>query len=704
MRDYFGYRFWMTAAISVLFAGLWIYISLPDADTPQTTYNHFAALTVWLAALLIGLVWHRWVGLVLRTRIEKIPYILYTCAGWGAVFYTGVQGYELYILHDALSSNDLYWGLGLYLLVPMCLAFCGPFYVYVKEWLAEVSFVQQFSEGGGGSAKWGTVRAMSRLGAQLKQSLLSLSFFKDQGVRSGRIILGQATFADHPFVPFVGMNDDSNLITTGVIGSGKSISAIWLTLLSYFGSVFVYDPSGEHTLMTFERRCSDAYLKSRGIISNVKKHFKTGVGIILDPFGLTPYPSNYYSLLSEINPFAPDAREIVEAIVDGLVLPEGPQNRYWEDLTRSFLQGLICHVLTTQPPEHHTLPFCLDLLYGVDPELAIVDPARFKDLLTDMYANPAMGGLAQQAARDLHEAGEKQYGYVLTGVANSLRWCGDEHMRRHLSKSDFSLKDFGLQKTDDGKPIIQTLYEILPDARQHDMSRWLRALASLSIAFMKQRKKENIPKVPTLFIMDEFAALGTSLKSISDGYATLRKYGVRLWVFLQSIQQLQTMFNTRWKDMLGQSNVQVLATGMGDPETDKYVSERLGRRIIRRYQRGRGFFGGLRKRIISETSRELLTPSEVATKLSKTEDAQIVFGSLSKHPLRLRQISFKRLNIRGTIYKSIGLSAFRGHIPPKGYVPKIQAPALPAAQDHVLPERSQSSSSDTTLSDERDAA
>lgn len=662
MRSYFGYRFWIVASVSLSLAMLWVYISLPNKGSPDTLYASFAEGAAYMAAMLIGLLWQRWIGLLLRTRIEKIPYIIYVLLGWGGVLYTAWHGYTLYEWSGQLSYSELKWGIGVYLVAPLFLAFYRPFYIYIHEWTREVSFFQQFGEILGGSARWGTVRSFSRLRGKLKQSLFSLSWFKDQGVRGKRVILGQATLADHPFTPLVGVNDDSNLVTTGIIGSGKSISAIWLTLLSYLGSVIVFDPAGEHTALTFERRCSRAFLKTLGIRSKVKKHFKNAEARILDPFGASPYASSCYSFLSEINPDAPNARKLIEVLADGIIDSESQANKWIEDEARAFLQGVMCHVLTKYPKEYHTLPFCLDLIYGKDPELGVASVANFNKLLVKMSTNPAMDGLAQEGAVDIMKAGEKQRGTVLTTVSKNLKWCGDREMRTHISKSDFSLADFGLRKTPQGKPIIETLYIILPDSRAHEMSRWMRTLASLSVAFMKERRKEAVPKIPTLFILDEFAMLGGRIKSISDGYATLRKYGVRLWIFLQSLQQLQTMFKDRWSDMLANSNIQILSAGMGDPTTLKYASEALGFKIVQRTERRRGSFGRFRRRrVIAEASRELLTPSEVATKLSKTEDAQLVFGSLSKHPLRLRQVSFKRLRIRGNLFKGIGRSGFRAH-------------------------------------------
>lgn len=683
MRNYFGYRFWIVASVSMLLACAWIYISLPNKGHPQALYDIFTRDGAYLAAMLIGLVWHRWIGLLLRTRIEKIPYIIYVLLGWGGLAYTAWHGYTLYVLSGQLSTSDLKWGIGLYVAAPVFLALYRPFYIYTREWMGEVAFFEQFQTKGG-SARWGTLRSFSRLRGKLKQSLFSMSWFKDQGVRGDRVILGQATLADHPFSPLVGVNDDSNLVTTGIVGSGKSISAIWLTLLSYLSSVIVFDPSGEHVALTFERRCSRAFLKTIGIFtSKVKKHFRNAEARILDPFCVSPYGSSFYSFLSEINPDAPNARKLIEVVTDGIIDSESQENKWVEDGARAFLQGVICHVLTTYPKENHTLPFCLDLIYGKDPELGIASVTNFNRLLADMSANPAIEGLAQEAAVDIIKAGEKQRGTVLTTVTKNLKWCGDRQMRGHISKSDFSLANFGLRKTQEGKPIIETLYIILPDSRAHEMSRWMRTLASLSVAFMKERKKEDVPKIPTLFILDEFAMLGGRIKSISDGYATLRKFGVRLWIFLQSIQQLQTMFKDRWSDMLGNSNNQILSAGMGDPKTLSYVSEALGRKLVQRTERKKGFWGRwFNRKIVAESSRELLTPSEVATKLSKTEDAQIVFGSLSKHPLRLRQVSFKRLRIRGTLFKSIGLSGFKGHYG-RASTPDVKLPIDPPKGDTV---------------------
>lgn len=145
-----------------------------------------------------------------------------------------------------------------------------------------------------------------------------------------------------------------------------------------------------------------------------------------------------------------------------------------------------------------------------------------------------------------------------------------------------------------------------------------------------------MPKVPTLMIMDEFPQYALHLPIIKDDILTLRSYGVKLWIILQTIGQLQARYPRDWGDFVSSSNTQVF--GVNDNETAQWVSNTLGSRtaIYKDIQSGRKF----------RTEHPLLTPQQVFNKLQKTALQQIIFPS-DGLPIRAKRTPYDKFIMEG---------------------------------------------------------
>lgn len=659
----FGYRFYVVALVSFFISDTWLDLSLPDNEMDYEGILPKKATAFSYA--LIGLIYYIFLGKILKTRLRKLLYFLYLFIGGIIAISFLKKGYGVMsVFSYATPLSVLTWESIIHILTPVCIATLLPFIFYGIEWLQEVPWFRQFKrEGVGGSSRWATVRSYHSRPAKLRQDLTSFPSMEDEGVTTSRIFLGRSLFSDDPFSRLVGIDDDSNMITVGTIGSGKSISVIYPNLSMYLGSALVIDPKGEHSRMTYRRRSSKKWLEDNDIIGKTNKQFKRGRCYMLDPFGINKdhgLPSHCYNPLSEINLISPNCREVISAVADGCVSRESPQNQHFEEMARSVLQGLIAYVLDKYEPHNHTLPFILDLMYGIKDGIA--DSSNWNELMWDMMTCQAAGGLAQQAASELEKMGERERGAVLSTLARSLKWVGDPAMRRQLSRSDFKFSEIGIKEVQDEngqtRIVTETLYFVLPDTRMKPQMRWLRTLTSVGIALMQNRPQK--PPISTLFILDEYPRLGGQITAISEGYGTLREHKVKLWIFLQNLGQLKHDEPKRWSSMCGNSNTQVFGVGMGDPDTARWVSETLGKSLRVRTERRGGILGLMRRKVVNETPRELLTASEVTMKLGQKSNLQVVFPAMG-FPMRLERLSFKPLKIGGKWFKSIGLDGLRGH-------------------------------------------
>ncbi|MEZ4938752.1 MAG: type IV secretory system conjugative DNA transfer family protein [Crocinitomicaceae bacterium] len=181
----------------------------------------------------------------------------------------------------------------------------------------------------------------------------------------------------------------------------------------------------------------------------------------------------------------------------------------------------------------------------------------------------------------------------------------------------------------------RTIYIILPSDLLNAQMRWVRVL--MGVFLVDEKKQQESSNLPSLFMIDEFGQLGGSIDAITKGFPILRGFGIKLWLFVQSIPQLKDAFGDRWADIISGSTVQVF--GVNDPETADWVSNRLGVRInpTKEKKNWRS-----RPRVVSERVDSLLTPDEVEDILGKGNNLQIVFPTQGR-PMRLERLTYKPL-------------------------------------------------------------
>ena len=467
-------------------------------------------------------------------------------------------------------------------------------YLWVNKIKKDDWYKQIFTEGKGGSAQWASVETFNGMK------------YDSYNLNSKNIYLGKSLIDDDPHVRHIGTSDDGHMMTIATTGAGKSVSAIKPNLAMYDGSVIVFDPKGELAKSTSKRRLDGLYQQVH----------------ILDPYNESHLVKSGYNPLSEIDINSDRAREMISAISDGCVVVSGNEkDQHWNEWAKALIEGLIAHVLSTYRKEKHNLPFILDLFSGIDGD-GFADPEAFDELLLKMMTNPVAGGLAQQAAVRMEKMGDTEKGSIMSSVYRSLKWCGDPAMRKHLtSKSDFKFEQMAHDK--------KSIYIVLPDGLIASQMRWLRVLFGVGIIALQKGGK---PQIPTLLIIDEFAKLGGGIKIISDGFGIFRSYGIKLWTFNQSLQQLMKDYPNRWSAMLGSSTVQLF--GIEDIETAEWVSKNLGESLHKKKEKHG------KQKIIKESIKPLLTPSEVIDKFSKYKNRQVIFP-LGYKPMRLERLAYK---------------------------------------------------------------
>lgn len=463
---------------------------------------------------------------------------------------------------------------------------------------------------------------------------------------------------------FIG-DDDRHLVTIAGSRAGKGRGLIIPNLLHYPGSVVCIDPKGENAAVT-------ARYRQRELGQRVT---------ILDPFAVLAKDPELAPLRGGFNPFEwidadhPEAIDDVAALADALIVRDQGQDPHWNESARAFLKGVMLLVMSLLPKEardpesdaiegiNWTLPLVRQLA-SIGLPTADDDASSIAGLLAQMKADTAFDGAIAAAGHFLEQMGDRERGGVLSSLRRHTEFLESPTLAKALERSAFDPRTLGQTPT--------TVYLVLPEWRMGTHARWLRVVINALIQAL-QRSPRAPGQAATLMILDEFATLG-HMDSIERAAGYIAGFGVKLWVILQDLNQLKSLYAHRWETFLGNAGT-LTAFGNADVTTLEYLSKRLGETEVLRHtlqvseQEGRGETrGGLgplfaafargqvsaamlgndtesRQDGISRTLQPslqktaLITPDEIARVFAREEEAVLVHLA-GQQPFRLNRIRY----------------------------------------------------------------
>jgi type IV secretion system protein VirD4 len=147
-------------------------------------------------------------------------------------------------------------------------------------------------------------------------------------------------------------------------------------------------------------------------------------------------------------------------------------------------------------------------------------------------------------------------------------------------------------------------------------SRWLRLLVSQALQDIARDAEASVGaqgasqrlKAPTLFLLDEFAALGR-LEAVERAMGLMAGYGLQLWPILQDMSQLRDLYGDRANTFIANAGVQQVF-GVNDFETAKWLSQMIGQETTG-FQTDSYKPGDNPSFSNNLTGRDLLTPDEI---------------------------------------------------------------------------------------------
>lgn len=368
--------------------------------------------------------------------------------------------------------------------------------------------------------------------------------------RPGKIFLGRVD------QKMIGIEDDRHLMMVAGSRGGKSVCLLIPNLLLYEGSALVIDPKGELAAATAEHRT---------------KNLGQAV-TVLDPWGVSgegtaPYRGSF-DPLTELRDDPGNLIENAELVADALIIPAERGESHWTDAARALVRALVIWLVLDPDGSGGSvdrLPSIIasmaaqgDEAGGLLDTLADLDPATAPEGQAEAFAV-----IASQAAMMLG-TGDKERASILSTARTQLVFLDSPSMAASVAASALVLADL--------KRRPSTVYLCLPAARMGTHSRWLRLVVNLAVAALERERSR--PKLPVLFVLEEFAALG-HMRALEQAVAYMAGFGVKLWVVLQDLTQLKRHYKEGWETFLGNAGF-IQAFSVSDLTTTKYLSDRLG--------------------------------------------------------------------------------------------------------------------------------
>lgn len=350
---------------------------------------------------------------------------------------------------------------------------------------------------------------------------------------------------------------ETSLITVAPPGSGKGVSTVIPTLLSYPGSMIVTDPKGELYAVTHRYRRDK--LKHRIIVlCPWADMLNEKLGLKMEDHGFNP--------LAFIRPgmsFKDDC-----AFVSSLLLPASghasASDDFWREGGQSLLTGFMMHLFTQDENFSMTLPKLRKAIFQ--------ESKAMEEMLVNMAQNQSHKGVIAEIGGKLlgtfQDAKPQFQGWLGTAQKALEIYDGAGHMGIHVSKEDV---DFAAMKS-----VPTTVYIIMPSTHSTTHAAWLNLVISVAL----ERVGRDFSNRRVLFLLDEVGNLGR-IPNIFKAIGQYRGQGVQVWCILQSLAQIKQLYGKDCFEQLMATTETISFFGVTDQDTAKYFSQRLGNDTIR---------------------------------------------------------------------------------------------------------------------------
>lgn len=423
------------------------------------------------------------------------------------------------------------------------------------------------------------------------------------------LILGRADrLADRPgkrgAETLLRINKFTNLATFAPTGRGKGVSVLIPNLLSYRGSVVVTDPKAENYRITAAHR-----LKAFG-----QRQYR------LDPFRLCGIGEDRLNPLDFIAETDIDFLEACRDLANQIVLRQGTEHEpHWNDSAEIIIYALIAYVCACEKADRNLITV----------RHILTSKQRLGRAVEVMQKDPRLHGVIAELGHLLTNYAGDELASILSTVQRHTAFLTTPVVAHCLSASSFEPREL---RTAQGASV----FLCLPAERLETLAPLMR----LWVGTLLRATTRGTPteKHPVLFLLDEAAHLGR-IRLLEQAVTLMRGYGIRLWFFFQSLNQVKACYGEQASTILDNIDTQQFF-GINCLETAEAISKRIGDATITVASRGESSnysrpvgssFGQAPQQAshssgtsvtYSEMARRLLFPDEI---LRLPEDTSLLF-------------------------------------------------------------------------------
>lgn len=434
---------------------------------------------------------------------------------------------------------------------------------------------------------------------------------------------------------------DGHLLTVARTRSGKGVGSIIPNLLKYDGPVFVTDPKGENFQVTGKHRTEV-----------LRQH-----AVALDPFReVTPPPpkgtprgacAGTLNVLAGVPNRVGAVVEAADLTAEMLVIKSGRggEGSFWDTEAQAWISALVLYALAEkhngyQIPPGHTAdsdPLGRPTIRNVGSLVRVRQLLRLGNdgttaLINVMKMRSDFGGRVAEAGHSFEMKAEKERSGVISTAQSHTHFLNSPEIQDVLANGDNPV-DLNLLATG-----ALSLFVVLPASRLDAYARWQRLIVAYALKAITDA--ETRPKKRVLFMLDEFANL-QRIDPVRRAVSLLAGYGASLWIFVQDLSQLKSLYGEGYETFIANSEV-LQVFGTADIMTAEYISKRAGDTTVwtetQSTSRGRskGSTSRNRSNNVSEKGRALISPDEV---LTEDERSQLLF--IAGHlPIRAAKVRY----------------------------------------------------------------
>ena len=421
--------------------------------------------------------------------------------------------------------------------------------------------------------------------------------------------------AENNYLP-VDKRGNVNVLVVGGSGSGKSASYSIPNAYQMLGSYVFTDPKGE----LYDKTAG--YLKENGYEIKVLNLVK-------------PQNSDGYNPLMHISSEI-DVDVIANTIVKGQKTGDGGSDPFWDDSAEMLLKALIYYLIATRPEEEQNLASCAELVRAANSNGG-------NNLLTELISKLPYDHPARMNYKSIEIAPEKTYSSILSTLQSKLGKFDSKEIAEVTSTDTIKFEDIGNKKT--------AVYVISSDTHTaYDFL--LTIFFSQMIQQLYNYADDNggALKVPTYFILDEFANIG-KVPDFDKKISTSRSRKISFSVILQNLDQLEAVYEKSYETIIGNCDTHVFL-GSNSYKTVEYFSKALGEKTIERdsisINKDRQYFRTGQSVSDQVMARALMTPDELRR---MDNDLCIIFEKGIKPVKANKFYYFKNKKMVGTLEK-----------------------------------------------------